>query len=441
MRNLTLLYISLALATFACQAKVPTDFPSSGDAGTGECVASSDCPSGEYCSLGICTLGTAPTGDSDPGIEDCGCTGLQTCDSSGACVAAPICTTDADCLTPQVCVTGACVDTPECRFSYDCPQGASCFEELGECGLDTCVTNADCPSTLVCAANGSCSQCDANSDCSGNQVCTGGRCFEGASCTNDGDCIRGRVCTTGSCENPACVADSFEPNDIMANAAAINAGITDITLCQFDADMLSLTNAIGDGLIVRATFDPSLGSININAYDSNEDYLGDGLGTVLGGTFLYTIENLPTATTVLEVTPVSGALIPVSLDVAIIPEGFCLDDDNEPNNDTTTAIGFGLDPPNLYVFATTCPNDEDWFSAELSAGSELIVIVDLYEGPPPIVELLDATGEVLLRDASGLSTKELVFTNDDSQSATYYVRILTADANEKSVVAVLMDAP
>jgi Cys-rich repeat protein len=106
----------------------------------------------------------------------------------------PLCRSDADCPTGEVCVNGTChVATPTptpigfCTKDQDCPTGQVCANNhcVTPTATPQCRSNADCPAGAVCA-NGLCvtptPQCRSNADCPAGEVCVNGTC-EGASPT------------------------------------------------------------------------------------------------------------------------------------------------------------------------------------------------------------------------------------------------------------------
>ncbi len=105
----------------------------------------------------------------------------------GAC--GPICESDLDCGTEQLCVAGRCEVRPECQLDADCAKGFSC--KAGRC------------------------DCIDDSSCAANQSCTQGRCETRARCTGDADCSgTGKRCelTQGLCIPPCRLPSDCAPN-------------------------------------------------------------------------------------------------------------------------------------------------------------------------------------------------------------------------------------
>jgi Cys-rich repeat protein len=70
-----------------------------------ECLATSDCPSGQLCNGGSCVAPTDCLTDQDCATSDRG--KICSLDDGGLCGAT--CTTDADCVAPYRCGDGTCV--------------------------------------------------------------------------------------------------------------------------------------------------------------------------------------------------------------------------------------------------------------------------------------------------------------------------------------------
>lgn len=198
----TALAAAVILVTGCNDAQV---LPPAGDA-DGYCTASADCPTGQFCQLGLCVAGTPPSGGDpgddpgdgdtgnggdtdnpggdptpgDPGTVYCECHGLQLCNEAGDCVEPALCVTDNDCLGERVCFYGACTEPPLCRSSADCP-GGSCGR--GAAGV------------YQCCAVGGCPECQQDSECPGAQTCINNACTNAAACTSDADCIGTHACT------------------------------------------------------------------------------------------------------------------------------------------------------------------------------------------------------------------------------------------------------
>lgn len=97
---------------------------------TTTCTVDCDCPYGQVCDAGTCTLDFGPF---------------------------PQCRCDAECDPGEVCVSGHCETDDSCIVDCDCDRGQVC--DGGECTLDfgpfpQCRCDAECPSGQHCVDGG-----------------------------------------------------------------------------------------------------------------------------------------------------------------------------------------------------------------------------------------------------------------------------------------------
>jgi hypothetical protein len=126
------------------------------------CMSNIDCPMGQVCdaATGTCMQGCVPSPEACNGVDD-DCDGMI---DDGA-----------QCFNGAVCVNGQCgglcVPKPEvcnnqddnCNNQIDeptagtllCPNGGSCI--MGQCTVQQCQSNMDCPMGQICTPNGVCS--------------------------------------------------------------------------------------------------------------------------------------------------------------------------------------------------------------------------------------------------------------------------------------------
>ena len=397
---------------------------------------------------------------------ECDCTDLQTCDeATGTCIEPTVCLSDGDCIPPRICLAGACTDEePECRDDYDCdddndgtPDGY-CDPIQLQCIPNICTNDSQCLGSLVCNADGWCSDCSATTPCPGNQVCDYFVCLdaEAGQCTNDTDCAEGRICDidTGNCIAPPCQADTFEPNEGMsyieppvecdedaecsANAfcdfgfcaeiqstASTPTGVSNITLCAddeglFDQDWFLLDLTPGDGLIIQASYDPEHAFIQMAINDAA------GQPQILGtediqGTILLGIPEVTSDHVYLQFLVFNGFMVPLSFEVTVIPGGFCLEDDSESNNTQDTAHAINNDPVSEFKALTFCDDtDVDWFKFDMSAGRTLDLEIATASGTPPMVEVY--AGDTLIKkDTTSRATKNIE--HEVTEAGTYWVKL------------------
>ena len=245
----------------ACTAGVCTKTPP-GSA----CVASADCPIGQFCQSNKCAVVACPAeshgfansacpvgaacrkarcvnliGSYCNSWSDCG--NDYTCDSaSGTCKLIPgsrDCTTNYSCTNYSVgyaCVNGHCLNVGtssvyaeadiECGFGYYAKsinktgRSSYCSGMCSGTGYPTCAAGySNSCSTSRCKAYGSsargcCSRihntCTYDSDCSGLK-CVSGRCASNITCSYTSSCPFAEKCDTGTCKFSAartCTADT-----------------------------------------------------------------------------------------------------------------------------------------------------------------------------------------------------------------------------------------
>ena len=157
------------------------------DPGCSPCTKNLDCKTGMICIQGYCIAGEC--------VQSTDCTGGKVC-KSFRCVA---CAQDADCAGGQYCEVqqGQC-KIQQCKLNRDCPTGMVC--RIGfVCGL--CQSNVECGTGSTCR-NGLCSrQCTQNADCSSVEACQRGQCYP--TCKVNADCPKGFACQSNVCWNVA----------------------------------------------------------------------------------------------------------------------------------------------------------------------------------------------------------------------------------------------
>ncbi|MCB9740334.1 MAG: hypothetical protein H6747_13820 [Deltaproteobacteria bacterium] len=193
------------------------------------CDDGNACTTGEACSGGLCTPGTAlDCDDGDPCNKDVclpasGCVHITSvtsaCDDANACTTNDTCNkktgcvgTAVDCDDANTCTTDACDPATGCTH-VDLANGATCTDGNACTGPDACQSGVCVPSgALTCDDGNPCTadSCDATSGCvhatTAGAFCGGaGLCLADASC----DCPAGTVwnAATASCEGCACDVD------------------------------------------------------------------------------------------------------------------------------------------------------------------------------------------------------------------------------------------
>lgn len=103
------------------------------------------------------------------------------------------CNKSSDCPTGQVCTLDALCGP--CQVDLECG-GDALVCRSGEC-LRGCDDASECDDGQVCLEDGACGGCVADSECGEGALCLEGRCGEG--CRGNGDCEGGQVCAEGVC--------------------------------------------------------------------------------------------------------------------------------------------------------------------------------------------------------------------------------------------------
>ena len=377
----------------------------------------------------------------------CDCTDLQICgeETGGICTNGALCLSDIDCVDGESCFDGNCqVDNRACTDDDGCADGF-CNNDY-QCVPTSCSNDADCPT--VCD-QGVCGECSATTPCPGNQECSGGQCLESSTCSSDSDCLGDRTCGAAfRCENPACLDEALEPNDIYASAAPLPEGINTFELCAasndaapelgglFDEDWYHLDAYVGDGVVIQAEYDTSSRSLELALFDETQTPSGGGIPTP--NSALLDIPRVEAGTR-LRILSLGFENILYSLTVVRIPEGRCPEDGWHPNSLPTEAtnildVSFGdeSDSNNASNIArgirdiTLCNDtDEDWFIATIS------------DGHSGTVTLSDPTGQAVLEvfsnqtDDQGLiaraegSASAKVVNLSSATSGVYYFKVST----------------
>lgn len=146
------------------------------------------CPTGSYCSEGVCLPGCYPTFP-DP------CDPLHCDGTTNTCVE---CLDDGHCVAGLVCAERQCGPAP-CGGDDDCASGSYCAPAGCVAGCrtapDDCATGRCDPDTRACVA------CLEDGDCSAGERCDDGTCLAAPPppCGIDADCPAGTTCQGDVC--------------------------------------------------------------------------------------------------------------------------------------------------------------------------------------------------------------------------------------------------
>jgi len=202
--------------------------------------------------------------------------GIIECTVDGDCVAGEICEdffcitgcrSDNDCAIGDVCSNNLCI-TPECIDHNECDIGEICLDL--QCLVFACDIDNPCPLGLVCD-NGSCVECITVDDCPN---------------------IDDFTCVDSFCALD-CTEDTYHPNHIYADAAAITLPFSDntLTLCgERNEDWFSLTLEADRSYAFTANFLHADGDVDLYLYhESNMSMHVDSATSVSDNEeFIYT---------------------------------------------------------------------------------------------------------------------------------------------------------
>ena len=287
----------------------------------------STCSEDQTCNTGICEANCNPECNTDDCMtcEDGTCSDLcteeQTC-NTGICEANcnPECNTD-DCMT---CEDGTCISV--CTEEQTCNAG-TCQEFLicdPECNIDDCLACINGTCEFICTDTETCNEgtckehcepeCDQNACevcteeaclylCEDGQICEEGECYEISECGDgtiegiedcEGEELNGANCVdlgfdgghltcndfchfdTLACEG--CGHDEFENNPDAENAARIELGIYELTLCRGEQDWFVIYINAGDTLAVGLDFIDNILDIDMALFDIEQNMLDTSTG-------------------------------------------------------------------------------------------------------------------------------------------------------------------
>ncbi|MBM4321710.1 MAG: hypothetical protein FJ125_17675, partial [Deltaproteobacteria bacterium] len=359
------------------------------------CATDGDCLAWRVCEAHVCGPPCAADGD---------CPAAQSCDqASGHCREPAVCRDDEDCLAGRACEQGSCFDSqcgehadcaigscidrrcgeepePACHEALPCPAAGVCLP-LGFCAADgPCQADADCPAEapLCHRRTGRCGYCRDRSDCTPAELCWKGQCRLGARCSADADCPGARRCRAELCEPAdACPGDRFDglPEPPLLAARTY----TGLLLCDGTEDSYRVAVRAGQGLQIVLRHALATGDLGLIL-------LGAGGAPVLAtsetayGVERVVVDGRPAAQEVeLVVRGRAGFSTGYSLDLRQLEAATCAPDGWEGwtgNDDAAHAAAFGIDLPPIFLgtvshAARLCPGDEDWYSVDLGAGTEL----------------------------------------------------------------------
>jgi len=400
-----------------------------------ECSASAPCAAGSFCSLGTCRVAAeaqpcATRLDCSPGsmcdklsffcVEEAPCTFAEQGFPETECDLEEICTDDGACR--QEC-QGLC--TPETE-EQDCGAGLRCD---GACRCVQCLDSGDCGAGLVCnIRSGRCQSenlCFSDDDCDSPLVCDARTALcqvPPPPCDDDFDCPVAEICNlvNARCELPggACFDDRFEDADTPATAEDLNVLVDvpklfdDLVLCPDDDDVYRFNLLAGDRLTaaVTGTLPQARATVWLLDRDAETSVAFTETPPRGDGRLVYTAQQ--DELVFLRVNALL-AQTPYDLDALVTRASVCAADFFEGgdgvNNDTiATATQPLLVPVGVPLQAEVCPDDTDFYAADLAPGEGLQAILAFDRARADLdVAIVDAAGGVLVNSA-GIEQPEVV---------------------------------
>jgi len=252
-----------------------------------------------------------------------------------------------------------------------------------------CAADADCPlgAPHCLLEQGRCVACRTDADCAAASWCADGRCTGTGACEQDADCPGARACAPDStcAPLPDCAGDRHDGLDEPPTLRARTH--TGLLLCDGATDRYRVTVPAGHSLVVWLRHAADAGDANLTLT------LPDGPDTVLSFSDMVTgveragLDALPVEQHVdVLVQGRPGANVPYELDLRLDATQACTPDSYEGllgNDVRALAAPAGAGVHRLHL----CPNDVDWLSLDLSAGTHLL----LRAAPEGRVEDLVAT--------------------------------------------------
>lgn len=288
-----------------------------------------------------------------------------------------------------------------------------------------------------------CSACTTSLECGVGSVCVpasgGARCLVGC---GSGSCSVGRTCTSttsaeGSIERvcgtvstvcggtTTCTDDTGEPDDSIADANVLVAGMASGRICPGDPDFYRFDATISDQVVVTlAGFSHAAGDLDLRVLDGAGAILGSSAGTTDMERVTYCARE--SGSVYAHVLGYGMATNPYTLNVTRTPDACCVDDAFEPDDSRATARpAAGGD-----FEGTICPMDDDYVAIPITRASRVEVTVTFDAARSDIdIELFDPAGTRIAMSAGTTDTETI--DRMVTTSGTYTLRVFgySAESN------------
>jgi len=243
----------------------------------------------------------------------------------------------------------------------------------------------------------------------------------------------------------ACLDDAFEDNDTRETAAAVSLPFSQpgLAVCfePQDEDWFSFPLSTGAAVQIDAIFSHDDGNINIRLFrdgtpvaqsislDDNEKI---AFTATADGTYTVQVDPLP--------DPFSDPGNTYALEISAT----CVSDAFEPNDSLETAAPVSL--PFSEAALTVCPEEQDYFSLQLTAGGTVQIDASFSTAEGNIdIRLFDPEGGVVAQSTSETDAEKISYTAATTGSHTLQVELLpdplTAPGNSYRLVISATEPP
>ena len=208
----------------------------------------------------------------------------------------------------------------------------------------------------------------------------------------------------------SCVTDLFEPNDALADAAALGTGLTTgLAVCPTDNDFYAIDLAEGVVLDVTAFFQHAEGDIDLYLLDDTGSDLAEAVSVSNDESFSFT--TIFSGVHILEVDlfsdtgSVPGNTYSLQVSTATQP---CIEDALEDDDELAEATEIAN---GTYADLSVCPSDDDFFLFNANAADAITIDVAFSHAEGNVdIFLLDATLAVLASSESLTDDEQITHT-------------------------------
>ncbi len=208
--------------------------------------------------------------------------------------------------------------------------------------------------------------------------------------------------------------------------------------CSGDTDWFKIELTEGEGFLVHITYDNKPGQLDLRLHDVNGQEIDRAGDNKLTGDVTMARERVNEDTILyLKVNHTTGVGVPYTLDYSVWPDGFCLNDDHEPNE---VAQDGKVLPPRFRWDMKMCAFDDDWYRQPVEAGKEIKITFDITSGEPFRVDIFrDNEEKPFWSDETTLAAKYFKHTPD--RTGDLYIRVSPLFAQTETIYGVRIEPP